>query len=112
MPARSTLLARPLGLLIAGAIGVASAPAAEDTTSHQFSGGGHGTLTRDRPIQSGDRFSLRAYLGDAIGTAHVQSGGTFALTASVSSTSGVCYNDTIFRDDFDGDGDRLGAFDR
>ena len=82
--------------------------ATESTSIQRFQLSGSGTLTLDQPVQKSGNLQLKAYLTskDAALAAlpPVQEGGGFALIASASSASLVCYNDTIFRDDFDGDG--------
>jgi len=69
---------------------------------------GSGTLTVEQPAQTRADMRLKAYLmpKDAAIAAlpPLQEGGGFALIASVTAQSLVCYADTIFRDDFDGDG--------
>ena len=72
----------------------------------QFSLIGHLHLSQRAAAQANSRFSLRAGLSASSRTtgADVQHGMRFTLFAALTSTSLVCYNDTIFRDDFDGDG--------
>jgi hypothetical protein len=69
---------------------------------------GSGTLSLDQSVQKSGNVQLKAYLtpSDAAISAPplVQEGGGFALMAGLTAASLVCYNDTIFRDDFDGDG--------
>ena len=67
------------------------------------------TLRTDPPVQKSGTFALRAALmpPDAALSAQppVQEGGGFAMMARLAPASlAVCYSDTIFRDDFDGDG--------
>ena len=67
------------------------------------------TLRTDAPVQKSGRFALHATLTqpDAALAASppVQEGSGFALMATLAAASmAVCYNDTIFRDDFDGYG--------
>ncbi len=104
MRASKKILPHASFLMGAMLLNSASGALADESTAHRFSGSGRGVVARDRVVQSSDRFSLRGYLADASASSHVQSGGTFALSASVTSAANVCYNDTIFRDDFDGDG--------
>lgn len=82
--------------------------AAESASGRRYELSGAGTLSLDAPLQQRDGLRLRATLSpDAavIDTLVLQSGGRFALTANLAAQSAlVCYNDTIFRDDFDGDG--------
>ncbi len=51
--------------------------------------------------------SLKAQLSPlavSVYKAPLQSNTQFALVATLAASSLVCYSDTIFRDDFDGDG--------
>jgi len=81
--------------------------AAESTVQHRFELSGSGTLTRDAPLLRNERLQLKAVLAPA-GTISAEptllSGGGFQIAGTLSASSLVCYNDTIFRDDFDGDG--------
>ncbi|MEO6688534.1 MAG: hypothetical protein ABIS07_01720 [Dokdonella sp.] len=56
--------------------------------------------------QRGDTFVLKAHLVPRAksASAPVQEGGAFSMIGKLVSTPTVCYGDTIFRDDFDGDG--------
>jgi len=68
---------------------------------------GSGSLSVDAPVQQSAGWRLQATLSPATiapGAPFVQSEARFALSATLSATSLVCYSDTIFRDDFDGDG--------
>ena len=66
------------------------------------------TLRGDLPVQKSATFALRATLtpADAALAAGppLQEGASFSLTAALTTSTAVCYYDTIFRDDFDGDG--------
>lgn len=87
-------------LLIVAACSASAQPARFD-----IAGSGH--LAIDAPAQTNARFALKAQLSaasDSAATMSVQTGTRFALTSQLSTASLVCYNDTIFRDDFDGDG--------
>ena len=82
--------------------------AASASASERFQISGEGTLHATRPILENSRFQLSATLA-ADAPAPYQApdtlvGGRFALNAIASSNSLVCYNDTIFRDGFDGNG--------
>jgi hypothetical protein len=92
-----------LGILICFSTSAASPP-----DSPRFRLNGTGTLQLDQSVQKSGNVKLKAYLSptDAAISASppVQEGGGFALMASFAAASLVCYNDTIFRDDFDGDG--------
>ena len=71
----------------------------------RFQLNGTARLSQDAPAQANARYSLRAQLNaPAASSAVVQSGTRYSLFAALSTTSLTCYNDTIFRDDFDGDG--------
>lgn len=93
-----------LGLLL-GSLAAVAAVASEPP---RFQLVGAGTLTMDPPMQKSGNVQLKAYLtpSDAVISASppVQEGGGFALLANLAAVSLACYNDTIFRDDFDGDG--------
>jgi hypothetical protein len=68
---------------------------------------GSGALVLDAPAQGNARFSLKADLSSKQRpsiAATPLAGGRFVLSALASSNSLVCYNDTIFRDSFDGTG--------
>jgi len=93
-------------MVIAFVFAAATASAAAEELRFQLSG--YGTLAFGRPPQTSADMQLKAYLTpkDAAIAAlpPLQEGGGFALIASVTATSLVCYADTIFRDDFDADG--------
>lgn len=84
-----------IALLLCGSAGAA-----------QFSMTGEARLSQPETVQANSRFSLQAGLSASPRAANavVQSSLRFALFAALTSTSLACYNDTIFRDDFDGDG--------
>jgi hypothetical protein len=66
-----------------------------------------GSLARNALTQSDGRFALKARLttqADARAVLSEQTSDRFSLIALLSSSSLICYNDTIFLDDFDGDG--------
>jgi len=92
--------------LICG-FGAMLAFAAHAAPTARFAISAEGSLTLDaRAQQSGD-VSLKAILSPAyfgVDTAQTLADSRFTLTAALSSSSLVCYADTIFRDDFDGDG--------
>jgi hypothetical protein len=79
-----------------------------NVTVGEFQMSGSGTLRTDQHTVSGGTLSLRATLQskDAVlaKQSPVQEGSRFVLVASVTATASVCYNDTIFRDDYDDDG--------
>jgi len=105
-PCRDWLLAAAAVTLL----GVArdAAFAAESTNAQRYQLDGAALLRADRMPQKSGAFSLRATLApkDAALAAQppVQEGSGFALMAKLAANASVCYNDTIFRDDFDGDG--------
>ena len=93
--------------------GVATfAPFAAAATSgpglQQYQLAGSGTLTLDQPTLKSTNVQIKAYLtprDSALSASPpAQEGGRFSLTALLSTSSLVCYNDTIFRDGFDGTG--------
>ncbi|MEO7326665.1 MAG: hypothetical protein ABIW82_17730 [Dokdonella sp.] len=68
---------------------------------------GSAVLKTDQPQQHSDAFALKAYLTPrtaASASAPVQEGGAFAMIGKLAAVPLICYSDTIFRDDFDGDG--------
>lgn len=67
--------------------------------AHRLTGAAKARPHREISTQT-DRFAVEAELSPAPGA---RKPGRFDLVAQLSATS-VCYNDTIFRDDFDGDG--------
>jgi hypothetical protein len=79
-----------------------------DEAHAAFQLSGPAELTPAQPVQKGASMELRARIepGDAAVAAlpPVQEGGGFALIARASVPALVCYNDTIFRNDYDGDG--------
>jgi len=101
---------RSLRLIFGSIVAVASFAAFATDASGQprFELTGSGTLSLDQSVQKSGNVQLKAYLtpSDAAISASppVQDGGGFALMAGLTAASLVCYNDTIFRDDFDGDG--------
>jgi hypothetical protein len=96
-------------LLVGGAAMCASSAVWATSASQRFQLiGDSGTLNLDRPAQENGSMRLRASLTSTVAAGEasllVQVGGRFAMTASFAASPMVCYNDTIFRDDFDGDG--------
>jgi hypothetical protein len=69
---------------------------------------GSGIVTVDQAVQKSATVQLRAFLTpDDAGegaTSNVVQGNRFAVSATLSAASLVCYNDTIFRDGFNGTG--------
>lgn len=73
----------------------------------RFDIAGDASLAVSAPVQSVARYALKAQLVVAestFATVTEQSDARFALNAALSTSSLVCYNDTIFRDGFDGTG--------
>jgi len=105
-------IAKPLHAIALALTGIACTSAAANAgvaaDGQRFQLSGSGTLTVEQPAQTSADMRLKAYLlpKDAAIAAlpPLQEGGGFALIASVKAQSLVCYADTIFRDDFDGDG--------
>jgi hypothetical protein len=93
-------------LMLVGAATCASfaASATSASDSQRFQLAGSGTLTLDQPLQKSGNVQLSAYLTPTALSPPTLEGGTFSLTALLSTSSLVCYNDTIFRDGFDGTG--------
>ena len=86
----------------------ASAIAGAQAAAPRFSVSGTATFSADAPAQRGGRYQLRAHLSSQVPGPAVAApalvGGPYTLSALASASSLVCYDDTIFRDDFDGDG--------
>jgi len=84
---------------------VAVAAGADDP---RFSVTGTASLAQSAPAQSGGAFALRGELQradvGAMAAPARTSASRFAIAAAAAPASLVCYNDTIFRDDLDGDG--------
>ena len=93
------------GPVLAALLFAVTASGAE--TSQRYTLTGSATLSNDAQTLRGDKLSLRGYLQstEAPSTAaFVQDGGRFTVMAHAVAVAQACYNDTIFRDDFDGDG--------
>lgn len=98
-----TLFVSVLSVFIADA---GFAAGAASVQRYQLSG--TGSITREAVQPSSERFKLSADLGvrapgPSMAPASLTGGG-FVLSAVASQNSLVCYNDTIFRDGFDGTG--------
>jgi hypothetical protein len=82
--------------------------AADTTPPHRYALDGKAALTADAPVQRGGALRLRATLAPPYAQTEMQSvqvAGRFALSATLGAERpGICYSDTIFRDDFDADG--------
>lgn len=94
-------------VLIAG-LTTATAPAASANGAPRFRLSGSGSLTQEVPAQDNGRFAIKAALDQHAGqparAPEALTSARFALSAVASSNSLVCYDDTIFRDGFDGTG--------
>ena len=97
-----------LWLLVCGVALCAPSAVSATSASQQFQLVGSGTLNLDQPVQSSDSVRLKATLtpkdASLAAASLVQADGRFALTANLAASSLICYNDTIFRDSFDGTG--------
>ena len=108
---RAALSGRRIGVTVIAATFAAlftnATFAAQSAADGRFQLSGAGTLMIDPPtLQDGSR-QLKASLTPAatgVDKSVVLSDERFALAGSFGSSVVVCYNDTIFRDDFDGDG--------
>jgi hypothetical protein len=95
----------PIAFVVA-TVSLGASPAVEPS-AQGFSVRGAATLTRDQSPLVSDRFTVRGQIvsREAPSTAAiVQDGGRFVVMARMMAVAQVCYNDTVFRDDFDGDG--------
>lgn len=99
---------RGLTILVAlFGIAAAQVQAAENAAASRYEVSGSATLALDSPTQSNSKLRLRATLTPAMTPIAAQPmlvGGRFAASGTFSAASLVCYNDTIFRDGFDGTG--------
>ena len=89
------------------AIEAHAAVAAEIARPDRYELSGSATLTVAPRIPQSGAIRIHATLDPVSATdpsTVAQAGGPFRLAASLSTLSLTCYNDTIFRDDFDGDG--------
>jgi hypothetical protein len=94
--------------LLVGCVASFAASATCASEPPRFQLVGSGTLRLEQPVQKSGNVQLNAYLSpsdaERASSPVAQLGGGFALIANLAASSLVCYNDTIFRDDFDGDG--------
>ena len=83
-----------------------NAAVAETAVSPRFQLNGSGRLSPDVPPQTGGTLRLMSTLQALQPRAApaALTGGRYELRAVAAASNLVCYNDTIFRDDFDGDG--------
>ena len=91
------------------AVTFASIAAANGTPDAQhFQLAGSSTLTLDQPAQKSRDLQIKAYMSPSDFerplSSSIQKGDRFVLSATLGTASLVCYNDTIFRDSFDGTG--------
>ena len=91
------------------AVTFASIAAANGTPNAQrFQLAGSGTLRLDQSVQKSGDLQIKAYMSPSDfarpPSSSVHKGGRFALSATLATSSLVCYSDTIFRDSFDGTG--------
>ena len=92
-----------LGLV--AALLATTAASAATAAGERFTLTGTATLGADAPRQSAVRFDLRATMAASnAAVAAGREGARFELAAALSPASLACYNDTIFRDSFDGSG--------
>ena len=88
-------------------LAASDALAIDSARAERFELTGSGTLTVDTPtLRLGD-LQLKATLSTSAAVPaapSIQSDARFTLTGTLAAASVVCYNDTIFRDDFDADG--------
>jgi hypothetical protein len=73
----------------------------------RFDIAGDASFAADAPVQADGRFALKAQLvvpASAVSALTTQTNDRFTVSALLSPSSLVCYNDTIFRDSFDGTG--------
>ena len=105
-----SIAARLLGALLL--MGTAPAPHAVTTASAQrfASAGSHVDAIasgREATAQRDGRFELQATLSPSLPAPAIAApalqGSGYVLNATASASSLVCYADTVFRDDFDGD---------
>lgn len=82
--------------------------AADGGALQRYAISGTAALQLDAPVQSGGSLRLRATLAPtSVQTQQptLLAGNRFALSATLAvDKPGICYSDTIFRDDFDADG--------
>jgi len=89
------------------ALAFSFAVVAHATETSRFSAQGTASLHIAAPAQRGGSLSLRAGFApksSAASTSALQSGGPFLLSGDLQARASACYSDTIFRNDFDGDG--------
>lgn len=110
MNASDSIVSRQWLVGLCGAIALIASNytfAIDQSSAHRYQLTGSGTLALDAPAQGNGTLRLKAQLTPsavAVEQPATQFGGQYSLTAALASSSLVCYSDTIFRDDFDGDG--------
>ena len=97
------------GIVFVIAVTFASIVAANGTPEEQrFQLADSGTLRLDQSVEKSRDLQLKAYMSPSDfarpPSSSVQKGDRFVLSATLAASSLVCYNDTIFRDSFDGTG--------
>jgi hypothetical protein len=103
-------LGRRIGVIVIAATFAAMCTnptsAAQSAVDGRFELSGSGALMLDPPAQQGSNLQLKASLTPAasVDKSVLLADGRFALAGNFAASAVVCYNDTIFRDDFDGDG--------
>jgi hypothetical protein len=94
--------------LLVGSVACFGASATSASELPRFHLVGSSTLQLDQPVQKSGKVQLKAFLSSSntygASSSVPQLGGGFALFANLAASSLVCYNDTIFRDSFDGTG--------
>jgi hypothetical protein len=98
-PGKSSWLSCSWLVLLSAATSLYAQPA-------RFAIVGDASLAADTVEQRSERFTLKAHLtAPSSSTSEgTQANSRFTLDAALSTSSMVCYNDTIFRDGFDGTG--------
>ena len=81
---------------------------AEADATPSFRISGSGTLSVDARMHASGVLTLKATPTmsnhDAFASLHNHTGDSFVMSGQLAAASAACYYDTIFRDDFDGDG--------
>lgn len=81
---------------------------AEADAAPSFRISGTGTLSVDARMHASGVLTLKATpttsSHDAFASLHNHTGDSFVMSGQLAAASAACYYDTIFRDDFDGDG--------
>jgi hypothetical protein len=95
-------------VLLAGTEPSASAEPLTSSPQPRYQLEGSGSIVLNPPTQTAGKFGIAATLDGANAASNspgaTWESGRFAMRAALAATVVACYNDTIFRDDFDGDG--------